>query len=184
MTRSWRVAAVIAVAAILGWVGFEIGRAGSDIQVLRTPQSSTLTAGRVSGKRVDGRAWSLDYDKVSMSPDGSLATIAHVRDGRLHRTGKPDVTMTGDNVTVNTATNDITVGGPVSFREPLAAQRVRTFRTNGARYIGATRVLILEHPSTITDDGATVAVASATIDFRTGDVKLGRIEGTRPGSAP
>jgi hypothetical protein len=182
MKISWRTSAALVVLAFLAWVGFEIGRAGSDIVVQRVQQPSTLINGSVNGKRIDGRSWSLDYDTVTMSADGTLATIGKVRNGRLHRKGKPDVLMHGDDVTVNRTTGDLFVRGPVWFREDLGQGRTRTFATTGARYVGATRVLELDHRATITDAGATIIVASMTIDFRTGDAKLGRIEGTRPGS--
>ncbi|HEV3086209.1 MAG TPA: hypothetical protein VGX96_03205 [Candidatus Elarobacter sp.] len=178
----WRIPAAIAALAFLAWVGFEIGRAGGDIQMGRVTSPDVLTHGKVNGKRLDGRAWSLDYDTVTMSPDGSQATIAHVRDGRIHRVGKPDVLMKADGVTVNTNTNDLMIAGPVEFSETVSPGRVRTFKTVGARYGGITKIMELEHPATITDAGATVNVTHATVDFRTGDVSLGRIEGTKPGT--
>ncbi len=177
---NWRVVAAVAVLALMAWVGFEIGRAGSDIRVQRLPQAGSLTGGSVVGKRLDGRSWSLDYDTVSMSPDNTIATIAHVRDGRIHRPGKPDILMQGDGVQVNTATNDLIVSGHVKFTDPEGAARTRTFETNGARYIGPTRQLQLDHTATITDGGTKLVVRNATVDFRTGDMKLGPIEGTSP----
>lgn len=180
---NWRVLIAIVALAVLAWVGFEIGRAGGDIPIQPGQKNSTLINGSVSGKRIDGHSWSLDYDKVSMSPDGTQATIAHVKDGRLHRKDKPDVLMKATGVTLNTITNDIVVTGAVSFTDDLGHGRIRTFTTVGARYTGATRVLVLDHPSTITDSGTTFQVAKLTVDFRTGDATLGRIEATRPGSA-
>jgi hypothetical protein len=181
---NWRIAASVAALAFLAWVGYEIGRAGGDIPVQHGQTDSTLLHGTISGKRLDGRAWSLDYDTVSLSPDGTQATIAHVKDGRLHRAGKPDVHMKADGVTVNTVTNDLSVTGHVAFTEQLAPGRTRTFATDGARYSGLTRTLTLDHPATITDSGATVTVSKMTVNFRTGDTSLGRIEGQRPGNAP
>ncbi len=181
---NWRLPAAVAALAALSWVGFEIGRAGNDVIPPRTAAQSTLDRGTVSSKRIDGRSWSLDYDKATMSPDGSFATIAHVRQGRFHRNGKPDVLMKADDVTVNTLTNDLTIRGPLKISEPLAPDRTRTITTVGAVYSGSTRTLQLDHSSTITDQGATVTVANATVNFRTGDSKFGRIEGTKPGSPP
>jgi hypothetical protein len=182
MTLTWRTPAILGIFAFLGWVGFEIGRAGSDINVTRVQQPSRLLHGKVNGRRLDGRAWSLDYDTVSMSADDTQATIGKVRQGRLHRKGKSDVLMQGDDVTVNRVTSDLQVRGPVSFQEDLGHGRTRTFATKGARYVGATHILQLDHEATITDAGATIKVSNVTIDFRTGDAKLGRIEGSRPGS--
>lgn len=181
---SWRYPAALAVLALLGWLGYEIARAGNDVIPPRMAATSTLDRGTLSSKRIDGRSWSLDYDRATMSPDGSYATIAHVRDGRFHRAGKPDVLMKADDVTVNTISNDLTIRGPLTVSEPLAPGRTRTIATVGARYNGATRTLELDHTATITEQGARVTVASATVDFRTGNSRFGRIEGTKPGSSP
>ena len=180
MTRfNWRPPAVLAVMAFLAWVGFEIGRAGSEIAVPRTPSNDMLVGGTIHGKRIDQRAWSLDFDTASVSPDGSQATLAHVRDGRIHRPGKPDVTMTADGVTVNRISNDFTVTGPVTFVEPEAGGRIRRFTTIGAHYQGGTRMLQLDHTATITEGTTKVVVSSAKVDFRTGDVTVGPMQGTR-----
>jgi hypothetical protein len=136
----------------------------------------------LSGKRIDGRAWTMDYDKVTMSPDATYATIEHVRDGRIRRPGKPDVLVRADGVTVNTITNDLTITGPVTITDPERDGTTRVLRTVGAQYIGSSHTLILEHPATITADGATITVGGARMDFRTGATQLGRIVGTRPGS--
>jgi hypothetical protein len=177
---SWRIPLAVAVLALLAWIGFEIGVAGNDIVVPRAPAPNRLVNGHVQGKRIDGRAWSLDYDTVTMSPEGSVATIAHVRDGRIHRVGKPDVLMHADGVTVNMVTNDLSVTGPVTFTEDEGGGRTRTFATRGAQYGGGTHELDLPHTATITDGATRVVVSNAQVNFRTGDVRLGRIEGTSP----
>ncbi len=179
---TWRIVASILALAFLAWVGFEIGRAGSDVEFARTAGPEQLIKGSLHGRRIDQRAWSLDYDTATMSPDGTTITIAHVRDGRIHRVGKPDVLMTADGVTVNRTTEDLTVTGPVKFIEDVGGGRKRTFQSTGALYNGTTRVLDLNHPSTITDSGATVTVAKMTVNFRTGDSSFGRIEGVKPGA--
>ena len=176
---NWRPVAVVAVLAFLAWVGYEIGRAGSEIAVPRVAANDTLVGGTIHGKRIDQRAWSLDFDTATVSPDGSQATIAHVRDGRIHRPGKPDVKMTADGVTVNRISNDFTVAGPVTFVEPEPDGRIRRFTTVGAHYQGATRMLQLDHTATITEGTTKVVVSNAKVDFRTGDVTVGTMEGTR-----
>lgn len=176
----WRTPLVLASLALLGWVGFEIARAGGDVAPPRIATQSTLNHGSVTGKRVDGRSWSLDYDTATMSPDGSQATIAHVHNGRLRRAGKPDVLFKADDVTANTSTNDFTVRGAVTFSEQIRTGRLRTFTTTGAQYVGITHTLILPNNATITDGPATITVTNATVDFRTGATTLGRIVGVKP----
>jgi hypothetical protein len=179
MRLDWRPFVVIAVLAFLAWIGYEIGRAGNDVTVPRMAANDVLLGGTIHGKRIDRRAWSLDFDTATMSPDGTTAQIAHVRDGRIHRPGKPDVTMTADGVVVNRVSNDFTVTGPVTFVEPEPGGRVRRFTTVGARYVGATRELQLDHAATITEGTTKATFANAKVNFRTGDVVVGRMEGTR-----
>ncbi len=179
MRLDWRAPVVVGVLAFLGWIGFEIGRAGNDVTVPRMATNDVLKGGTIHGKRLDQRAWSLDFDTASVSPDGTSATIAHVRDGRIHRPGKPDVTMTADGVVVNRISNDFTVSGPVTFVEPEPGGRIRRFTTVGAHYVGGTRELQLDHPATITEGTTKATFANAKVNFRTGDVTVGRMEGTR-----
>lgn len=183
MRFSLRRASIVAALAVLAWVGYEIARAGNDITPPKLAATSTLKNGTIDGKRVDGRAWSLDYDTVEMSPDGTHAKIAHVRDGKIHRDGKPDITVQATGVTLDTVTNDLSITGPVTLTEPMPTG-ARVFRTVAANYIGAFKQLTLKNPATITENGATVTVASATIDFKTGEATFGRIEGTRSGTQP
>ncbi len=178
---TWRTPTALAALVFLAWVGYEIGRAGSDMTPPPTEGATRLINGAVHGKRFDQRSWSLDYDTVTFSPDGSMATIGHVRDGRIHRPGKPDVLLKADDVTFNTVTNDLIVHGAIDVVEPLPGGESRTFKSVGARYEGVTRTLVLEHAATITGQGATLNVASANVNFRTGDVTLGRVVGTKPG---
>ncbi|HZO93669.1 MAG TPA: hypothetical protein VFB22_07845 [Candidatus Baltobacteraceae bacterium] len=178
---TWRTPASLVALAFLAWVGYEIGRAGSDMTPPPIQGATKLINGAMHGKRFDQKAWSLDYDTITFSPDGTQATIAHVRDGRIHRPGKPDVLLKADDVTFNTVTSDLTVGGPIDVVEPLGDGETRTFKSVGARYFGISRTLELTHPSTITGQGATLTVANAQVNFRTGDITLGRVVGTKPG---
>jgi len=172
------------VLAFLAWVGFEIGRAGNDgPQGFAAVPFSELRHGTVSGRRIDGRAWSLDYDTAKMSANDTQATIAHVHDGLIHRKGKPDVHMQADDVTVNTLTNDLEVHGPVTFTDPGGnGAPKRSFTTVGAHYTGFNKRLVLDHQATISEGHTTVTVSKMTIDFATGDATMGRIVGNGTGT--
>jgi hypothetical protein len=176
---TWRVPAAVAGLALLAWAGFEIGRAGSDIKVAPLSAPNKLIGGSIHGKRIDRRSWSLDFDTVTTSPDGQNATIAHVRDGRIHRVNKPDVLMKADDVTINTVTNDLAIAGPVTFTVDEGPGRTRTFQTIGAHYNGGSHLLDLNHTATITEGTAKILVTNATVNFRTGEVTLGAIAGTK-----
>jgi lipopolysaccharide export system protein LptC len=182
LTIPWRIPAGIVALALLAWIGFEIGRAGSDIVPPRIATQSTLNRGVVTGKRVDGRSWSLNYDTATLSPDGSQTTIPHVRSGRIRAAGKPDVVFTADDVTANSATNDFSVHGEIDLSQQMGPGHLRTLKTVGAQYAGATHTLTLENPVTLTDGPVTITVAHATVDFRTGATTLGRIIAVKPGT--
>jgi len=183
VTFPWRTLLALAGLGVLAWIGFEIGIAGTDVTPPRFTGPATLDKGVISGRRIDGKDWSLDYDTVTMSPDGSFVSIAHVRDGRLHQRGKPDVTMQADGVTYNLSTNDLSVTGPVRFRQDDGHGHVRTFRSTGAEYLGASKTLVLAKPSTITDGGAVIHVSRIEINFSTGQTNFGRITGIKPGTS-
>jgi hypothetical protein len=87
--------------------------------------------------------------------------------------------MKADGVTLNTVTNDLMVSGPVTFTEQQGPGRTRRFQTTGAQYSGVTHELKLDHTATITEGTAKIVVTKALANFRTGEITLGRIEGTK-----
>jgi hypothetical protein len=139
-------------------------------------QQTRLSLGSANGRRLDGKSWSLDYDAASLSPDGSIAEINDVHDGVITRNGKPYMRMTARHVTANLGANDFVVTGPVTFSE-VDGQR-RQLQTVGAHYSGFDQTLHLDQPTTIREGAATLRVATAVINFRTGETTLGRIVGT------
>jgi len=127
-------------------------------------------------------------DKAGIAKQG-VPLVSFVRDAGARRVieaacadaGAPFVSV-ADSVTVNTLTHDLTVAGPVTFTEKQSSGQTRVFATRGARYVGATRLLYLDQPATITEGDAKINVDKLSVDFRTGEVKLGHIEGTKPGT--
>ncbi len=172
----WRPAAVAAGLAVLGWVAYETVHAGSEIPPSHTDGPTRLTNGEASGKRIDGKSWSLDYDNAVMTPDGSGADIENVHNGVIFRNGKPYMHMRAQHVSANLNLNDFQTIGPVSFVE--IGGHHRRLDTIDAHYEGYAHTLILAHPTTIRQDGAEVTVANASINFLTGETKLGRIAGS------
>jgi len=171
-----RLAAVVVGVAGLGWIGYQTVHAGSDIPPPSSADITHLGAGTAAGKRIDGRSWSLDYTSATMTPDGQSIAIENVRDGLILRNGKPFARMHAAHVTANVGSNNFTVQGPVVFTE-LSGQR-REIRTVDATYAGDQQLLVLNHTATIRQGLATVIVERATMNFATGETKLGRITGT------
>jgi hypothetical protein len=171
-----RVPIALVVLLALGWVVYQTIHAGEEIPPPPTQTQTRLMGGSANDRRIDGKSWSLDYDTATLSPDGSLATIDHVHDGVILRNGKPYMHMTAQHVAANLAANTFDVTGAVTFNE-IGGQH-RTLKTDGARYSGADHVLHLNHPTTIREGPLTLHVATATVNFLTGETKLGKFQGS------
>ncbi len=171
-----RVLGALLAVILLSWITYETVHAGSDIPPPPPEAVTHLSGGTASDKRLDGKAWSLDYASATMSPDGSTADIEHIRDGLILRNGKPFMHMKAEHVTANTAINDFTAVGPVSFTE-IGGQH-RSLRTNGAHYVGFSQTLILSNRTLVRANGVSIVVDHATVDFANGNTTFGRIVGT------
>lgn len=174
--RRLPILAVVVGLGALGWITYQTIHAGSEIPPPSTQQLTQMKHGSAGGRRIDGRSWSLDYSNATMTPDGQTAEIDNVRDGHILRDGKPFAQMRAAHVTADLAANSFVVSGPVEFIE--LGGRHRHIETTGARYSGDKQILVLDHRATIREGRATLIVQRATVNFRTGDTQLGRIEGT------
>lgn len=163
--------------AFVAWVGWGIQHAGIDVPPLPVAQPVTLTHGLASGRRMKGPSWSFDYQTVQTSPDGSFADIDDVRHGILYRAGKPFLGVTATHVSVNTVTNDFTATGAIHIWSLDPAHR-RTLDTDHAVWTNASEKLLLDHPVTLDDDGASVVVKTVSINFRTGVSRAGPVQGS------
>jgi len=168
---------LVVLVAILAWVGIGIYRAGGDVPPPPSTPQTQLTAGHAEGRRIDGKpSWSLDYSHVVASPDTTIATLDDVRHGLLYRHGKPFMTMVAKHVVINTLSNDFVATGPLVLIEH-DGKHLRRLTSDAASYSGALQTLTLNHPAQISSDGARANVASATVDFRSGEMHFGRLLG-------
>jgi Lipopolysaccharide-assembly, LptC-related len=177
LRRVLRAAVAVAVVALLTWVGIGIFRAGGDVPPPPGMPETTLTAGHAEGRRVDGKpSWSFDYDRVTATPDTTLATLENVRQGELYKNGRPFMRMVAKHVVVNTLSNDFVVTGPLELSQNDGKHK-RHLTSDAANYSGALQTLTLTHPAKISSDGARVTVATATVNFRSGDMSFGPLIG-------
>jgi hypothetical protein len=138
---------------------------------------STLTSGHAEGRRIDGKpSWSLDYDRMTTTPDTSTATLENVRHGELYRHGQPFMRMTAKHVIVNTLSNDFTVTGGLELTENDGKHK-RRITSSSAVYAGALQTLSLHAPAHIAADGARVTVRSAEVNFESGAMTFGPLVG-------
>ncbi len=176
--KRWRWPLALVALALATWFGYAIWHAGDDVPPPSTQAQTDFGKGHAEGRRLKFPAWTMDYDKIETSTDGSVATLEHVRDGRYFKNGKPAMKLKADHVVINLVTNDFVATGQVDVKE-IDGKHDRHFSSAEADYAGITQMLILNRPSTIFSDGTTLRVATATINFRSGDVQLGRIVGVR-----
>ena len=169
-----RVGAALIAAAVLGWIAWQTVHAGGDIPSQRTQAQTQLSGGSANDKRLDGKSWSLDYDKATLSPDGSLAEIDNVHNGLILRNGKPYMRMTAKHVSANLAST--ISSSAVRFRSPRSADRTPAVH-RPARLFGSDHTLHLD-PHHDPRQRHDVHVASAVVNFATGETKLGRITGS------
>ena len=111
-----------------------------------------------------------------MSPDGSYAEVDGIHNGVLYRDGKPYLSISAQRVNANTISDDFTATGRVHIAQ-LGGSETRTFDTDLITWSNAMKTLTLAHPSLIKTGKGTLTVDSATINFSTGAVHLGRIRG-------
>lgn len=177
LSRPVRRLLILGVSAFVVWFGIEIFRAGGDPPPPPSTPQTTMKSGHAEGRRLKLPSWSLDYDSITTSVDGTTATLEHVRDGEYFKKGKPFARMTADHVVVNLITNDFTATGPIQLTENDGLH-ARRFTTDAAVYSGIGEVLTLSHPTTIVSDKATVHVTKATINFKTGETTFDGLVGT------
>lgn len=166
----------LGLAAAIG-LGIGVYQAGFDTPPAPTLQPTILHHGKAEGHRLDGPSWSLDYDKIDMSTDQVLANLDGIHDGKLFRKGKKPVRLQAKHASVNTASNDFTLTGPVTITDPENG-KLRTFASDSAVWNAFAQTLTLAHPSTFTQGDAQLHVEHLTYNLKTGEVKLGRIRGT------
>ncbi len=144
-------AGALLILAGLVYVGVGVYRAGGGAIIPPAAQPMHLSFGTAEGRRMTGRSWTLHYDKIQTSLDGSTAEIDGLRDGTFYRDGKPFVRVRAKHVTVNTVTNDITIDGPLSITTLDTPKR--EFSTTAATWNNFAQRLLLPHQSTMRSGG-------------------------------
>lgn len=185
--QRWFKPALIVIAILfVVWIVVGIMLAGNNEQP--PPPSSqqvTLHGGEVRGNRISTRSWSFDYKSAQMSPDGTVASVDGVRNGILYKNGKPYLSMSAEHVSVNTQSFDFTATGDVHITWLHPKDGVsKSFDTDLVQWTNATKMLELTHTSYFRTGNDTLKVASIEVNFTTGSIKLGKVEGAVQAPAP
>jgi hypothetical protein len=174
--RMVRYAAISLGIAFAVWMTVGIMRAGNDIPQPPTSSTVQLHHGHAEGHRINGRAWTLDCEKIAPSPDDTFVTLTNVYNGELYKHGKPYMSVRAASITANLVSNDFTAAGPVTFSENDGKSQ-RSFTSNRAVYEGGSQQLTLPNAATVKIDGHVVQVTYVKYNIRTGALTVGRITG-------
>jgi hypothetical protein len=162
------------------WICYELYRAGGGPPPPPPGQVKTqFKNGTATGQsKTHLPAWSLDYESITIGPDGYTNTLENVKDGRFYnKDGKPAAKIKAKHIVVNTISNDFVETGPIEITE-IDGKHNRHFVSDEATYQGATQTVILSHPTTVTSDGGTAKIKKAIFNFKTGDMKTEGMIGT------
>lgn len=173
-----RTGLIVVAIAIVGWFSYQIYRAGGDVPPASSDSGTRLKLGHAEGERLNFKSWSLDYDKITTTGDTAIVELENVHDGRYFKNGKPYMTMRAGHVVVNRQSNDFTVTQKIDLKE-VDGKHDRQFTSASASYHGYNQTLVLTEPAIIRSDGAILHVKSATFDFKSGDIKLSSLVGTK-----
>ena len=175
----WRRVAWIAGAILVVWFVVEIILAGRE-PTIPPPGSTpiTLHGGHVTGNRISTRSWNFDYKSAQMSPDGTLATITGVRNGILYKKGKPYLSISAQQATINTQSFDFTATGDVHIAALNPKDNIpKTFDTDFVEWTNGVKMLMLSHPSIVHTGDQILKVGSISVNFNTNQVQMNNISG-------
>ena len=170
----------VTIASVLfaGWVVVQVYIAGKEeVPPPQTAAPVTFGRGSARGERVNGHSWSIDYDKVSTSPDETFVTAEGVRDGIIYKAGKPYLRIRAQHMTVNMVTHDFVATGPVHI-ESVGHKNFHAFDTTSAVWTEATQRLDLSKPIVVTSPGTSLHVQQLSLDIRTGALHVGDAHGS------
>ena len=170
--------ALIAGGALVAYLGYGIWAAGREDLIL--PQSNgpvLFKQGSAIGQRLEGRSWSVDYERISTSSDQVSLDLYGVKHGIIFRDGKPYLGVTAKRLTINTVTRDFNASGKLHI-ETLGKKPVRTFDTEAANWSDSQRTLTIPDRAKIgTGASLPLLVGSAVFNVRTGELEMHQVAG-------
>ena len=182
-----KIAIVVAMLAIAGYVGWGIYAAGLDERPAPSPQTAAqFTSGEAAGRRslcsgagktCSAPSWSAKYDRIVASADQSLLDLYGVHDGLIYKKGKPYLRVDADHMTVNVGSKDFSAIGKLHI-ETVGSKPSRSFDTTSAVWNNAQQTLDLTQRSVVRTSGdAPFTVGRLTVDLKSGDIDVHDVAG-------
>lgn len=178
-TRQWRLAGLVAGAALLVFVVIGIFAAGREpTPVPPSAQPVVLRGGHAASNRLRSKSWSFDYERAQMSADESKAEVDGIHSGVLYKDGKPYLRIAARHISANTVSFDFIATGRVHIEQMGTPSATRSFDTDLVQWNNATKLLTLAHPSVVRTGDQTLRVESIVVDFGKSLIRLGPIRGS------
>ena len=138
-----------------------------------------LSKGLARGERVESHSWSLDYQKITTSPDQTLVTLDGIRNGVIFRKGKPYLHIRASHVNVNMVTHDFSASGPIHIESAGPHDKhFHAFDTTEIAWTDGDQRLDMEEPIIITSPGTSLHVQKLSLDVRTGSLHIDQPDGS------
>ncbi len=133
--------------------------------------------GTALGRRVSGRSWSADYERIVTNTDQTILELYGIKHGLIFKHNKPYLQVRAERMTVNTLTHDFSASGALHI-EQVGDGPHRVFDSDAANWSDLAQVLSLPHRSTIkTGADLPLLVGSLTFNVKTGEIELQHISG-------
>jgi hypothetical protein len=134
--------------------------------------------GEAEGRRQQFASWSFTYDKATTLGDQVTQEIDGIHDGVFYKDGKAVARMRADRAIYNTMSHDFSVTGPAHF-DIDDHGKIRTLDANSATWTDSMQTLHIPGPATISSKlGGRLIVENVTVDLRSGQYTVGKIEGS------
>jgi hypothetical protein len=174
--------ATIATIGLLIGLGYALWQAGEEN--LPPPSNvQTLDRGVAQGRHAEFASWEFTYDSATTLSDQVTQEIDGIHDGVYWQPGQkhegtPFIRMRADKVVYNSMSHDFRVDGPAHF-DIDDHGKMRTFDTDLAIWSDTTQILRIPGNAWISGaDGGRLTVSDITVDVRSGQYTIGKIEGS------
>lgn len=174
----WKRIATIVTIVLLLILGFALWRAGEE-NIPPPTEQQTMLNGKAEGRRAQFASWQFTYDRATTLSDQVTQEIEGIHDGVYWKDGKVVAHMRAQRALYNTLTHDFSLTGPVHF-EFLEKGKMRTFDADSASWSESLETLHIPGPATLSTKhfGGRLVVENVTVDLRSGQYTVGKIEGS------
>jgi hypothetical protein len=168
-----------AIVGILAGIGIAWGtyEAGFDSTPPPGNPMTNISQGMAVGNRLTTRSWRLSYDNVQASNDGNYIQAQGVHNAIIYHDGRAKLHLWADHVSINLVTKNLDIRGHVHIEAQVGSDK-RAFDTESATWTESTQRLLMPGTIKLSDAHSQLQIANASVDIHTGQIQLGKLNGT------